>query len=64
MYVSLDGPASSLIALADGGLTVQAHLKAFFKQAYETDLTSFRQLAETYLNDEEKAVLTHLLQSA
>lgn len=43
---------------------MQAHLSGFFRQAYETDQTSFRQLAETFLNDEEKAVLTRLLQSA
>ncbi|GAA6011372.1 hypothetical protein JCM10207_008317 [Rhodosporidiobolus poonsookiae] len=45
-------------------LDLTTHLTGFFRQAYESDLGSFRQLAETYLNDEEKTVLTHLLQSA
>lgn len=42
----------------------QAHLKSFFHQAYEADQTGFRRLAEIYLTEEEKGVLTQLLQSA
>lgn len=42
----------------------QAHLNAFFRQAYEHDQSSFRQIAETFLNGEEKTVLTHFLSSA
>lgn len=45
-------------------LDLHEHLKSFFRHAYETDQTLFRQLAESYLNEEEKGVLTHLLQSA
>ncbi|GAA6037267.1 hypothetical protein JCM8097_008653 [Rhodosporidiobolus ruineniae] len=45
-------------------LDLSTHLSGFFRQAYEADLVSFRQLAEQFLNDEEKTVLTHLLQSA
>ncbi|BGP06448.1 hypothetical protein JCM10049v2_002270 [Rhodotorula toruloides] len=45
-------------------LDLYSHLTSFFRHAYETDQTSFRQLAETFLNDEEKAILARLLQSA
>ncbi|GAA5855822.1 hypothetical protein JCM8547_000374 [Rhodosporidiobolus lusitaniae] len=45
-------------------LDLPAHLTSFFRQAYEADTTSFRQLAEQFLSAEEKAVLTHLLSSA
>ncbi|BGP38381.1 hypothetical protein JCM10449v2_002313 [Rhodotorula kratochvilovae] len=45
-------------------LDLPTHLGGFFRHAYEADQTSFRQLAETFLNDEEKSVLTHILQSA
>jgi hypothetical protein len=44
--------------------TEQTHLNSFFRQAYEQDLGSFRQIAETFLNGEEKTVLTHFLSSA
>ncbi|GAA5887335.1 hypothetical protein JCM6882_002496 [Rhodosporidiobolus microsporus] len=45
-------------------LDLSAHLASFFRQAYESDLVSFRQLVEQFLSDEDKGVLTHLLQSA
>ncbi|KPV76594.1 uncharacterized protein RHOBADRAFT_52581 [Rhodotorula graminis WP1] len=45
-------------------LDLSAHLSGFFRHAYEADQTSFRQLAETFLNEEEKGVLSHVLQSA
>ncbi|BGP14489.1 hypothetical protein JCM10213v2_002438 [Rhodosporidiobolus nylandii] len=45
-------------------LDLTTHLSSFFRQAYESDLGSFRQLAEQFLNAEEKAVLAHILQSA
>lgn len=41
----------------------QAHLVAFFKQAYERDSNSFRALAEQYLSSPEKEVLATVLQS-
>ncbi|GAA5867303.1 hypothetical protein JCM1840_005019 [Sporobolomyces johnsonii] len=45
-------------------LDLPAHLASFFRQAYEGDLNSFRQIAEQYLTAEEKSVLSHILQSA
>ncbi|GAA5974253.1 hypothetical protein JCM11641_003356 [Rhodosporidiobolus odoratus] len=45
-------------------LDLPTHLTGFFRQAYESDLSSFRQIAEHYLTAEEKAVLTRVLQSA
>lgn len=54
----------TLGAVADAVLLSQAHLSGFFRHAYEADQTSFRQLAETFLNEEEKGVLSHVLQSA
>ncbi|GAA5868959.1 hypothetical protein JCM16303_000320 [Sporobolomyces ruberrimus] len=45
-------------------LDLRSHLTSFFHQAYETDLNSFKQIAERYLTSDEKAVLTHFLQSA
>ncbi|GAA5933997.1 karyopherin KAP114 [Sporobolomyces koalae] len=44
-------------------LDLRSHLTAFFHHAYETDSNSFKQLAEQFLNQEERAVLTHLLSS-
>ncbi|GAA5825501.1 hypothetical protein JCM5353_005327 [Sporobolomyces roseus] len=45
-------------------LDLRMHLAGFFRQAYEEDLNEFRGIAERYLTNEEKAVLTHMLQSA
>ncbi|GAA5921433.1 hypothetical protein JCM3775_003046 [Rhodotorula graminis] len=45
-------------------LDLSTHLSGFFRHAYEADQTSFRQLAEAFLNEEEKGVLSHVLQSA
>ncbi|GAA6059323.1 hypothetical protein JCM10212_005903 [Sporobolomyces blumeae] len=42
-------------------LDLRSHLAGFFHQAYETDLNSFKRIAEQYLTAEEKAVLTHFL---
>ncbi|KAK4699259.1 importin-9, partial [Phenoliferia sp. Uapishka_3] len=44
-------------------LDVQASLVAFFKQAYESNSNSFRQLAEQYLSSPEKEVLATVLGS-
>ncbi|KAL8280102.1 hypothetical protein RQP46_007432 [Phenoliferia psychrophenolica] len=44
-------------------LDVQAHLVTFFKQAYEGNSNSFRELAEQYLSAPEKEVLATVLQS-
>lgn len=45
-------------------LHMQAHIFSFFRQAYESDANSFRQLAEQYLTQNEKDVLAHILSSA
>ncbi|GAA5841531.1 hypothetical protein JCM3766R1_003978 [Sporobolomyces carnicolor] len=44
-------------------LDLRSHLVSFFHGAYESDLNSFKQMAETYLTGDEKAVLTHFLQT-
>ena len=41
----------------------QAHLVTFFKQAYESDSNSFRNLAEQFLSSPEKEVLATVLQA-
>lgn len=70
---NLDLRVSSLfppLLSEDIGLTsdfvwwIQTHLAGFFRHAYEEDLNEFRGIAERYLTNEEKAVLTHMLQSA
>lgn len=40
---------------------IQTHLVQFFQQAYSNNINSFRQLTESYLNEQEKAVLGHVL---
>ncbi|KAM0754424.1 ARM repeat-containing protein [Meredithblackwellia eburnea MCA 4105] len=45
-------------------LDIQSQLITFFKQAYETNTNSFRQVAEQFLNGPEKEVLSQILQRA
>lgn len=54
---------SALIAPRSSLQHFQAHLVAFFKQAYEDNTNSFRHLAEQYLSGPEKDVLATVLQT-
>ncbi|KAM0788544.1 hypothetical protein ACM66B_001672 [Microbotryomycetes sp. NB124-2] len=44
-------------------LDMKEYLFAFFKRAYETDVNSFRQYADTFLNQQEKDTLALILRS-
>ncbi|GAA5946175.1 hypothetical protein JCM3765_000143 [Sporobolomyces pararoseus] len=45
-------------------LDLRSHLISFFHGAYESDLNSFKLIAERYLTGDEKSVLTHFLQQS